>query len=95
MDGNLTDVLGIALMLLPYMLDAAAEEHKVIVADDLYAVTDNAAVAFAVLHEIQFILLVFMERIGVLFLVTFHKMIAITLGKLGDFGDDVVHFYWI
>ena len=91
MNGNFTDIVGCTFILFPYVLNATAEEHKVVIPDNLDAVADNAAIALAMFHEVQFVLLVLVQGIGVLFLVTLHEMVAIALGKLRDFSDDVIH----
>lgn len=91
MNGDFADIVRCTFILFPYVLNATAKEHKVVIPDNLDAVADNAAVALAMFHEVQFVLLMFVQGIGVLFLVTLHEMVAIALGKLRDFSDDVIH----
>ena len=91
MNGNFADIVGCAFILFPYMLYAAAKEHKVVIPDNLYTVADNTTVALAMFHKVQFVFLMLVQRIGVLFLVTLHEMVAITLSELRDFSDDVIH----
>ena len=73
------------------MLQVTTEQSQVIVAQHLDVVTDDASVALAVFHKVDFHLMVMMERIGMLFLVAFHQMVAVFLRQSGYFGNDFAH----
>ena len=69
----------------------SAHEHKLVVTDLLNAVPDYPPDAFSVLDEIQFKLLVAVQRIGEFGLVTFHDIEAILVRKSCNLCKNLCH----
>ena len=76
------------------MLQTATHQAQVIIAQDLYVISNNAAVTAAVLHEVDFKVRVPVQWICMLFLVTFNKMVAVFLGQRSYLGYYITHSYW-
>ena len=72
-------------------LQVSSHEHQVVVSENLNIVSNDSLVALTVLHEVYLHLLMFMERICMLFLMPFHEMVAVLLSKSGYFGNHIVH----
>ena len=71
LDCHLTDIVALAVVLLPDVLQVwAGDQHEVVLPDDLVGVTHNTTHTSRMLHEVQFVDLVVMYRIGELLLPT-------------------------
>lgn len=81
LNGNLMDGMALAVVLVPHMFQSASDEHQVILTQNLDAVANNTAGSIAMLHEVQFHLLVFVERISERILVTVEHQEAILLAQ--------------
>ena len=92
LDRDLPDILGLAVSLLPDVLQViAAHEHEVIVSDRLHAVPYDAAHPGASFDEVQFKLLVLVHRIGEFGLMSLYDVEEVLLGQRGDFVQYVAH----
>ena len=92
LDRDLPDVLGLALPLLPGVLQVGpADEDEVVVPDRLHAVAHDAAHSGAPLDEVQLELLVLVHRIGEFGLVPLHDVEEVLLRQRGDLFQYVAH----
>ena len=92
LDGDLPDVPGAALPLLPRVLQVVpADEDEVVLPDRLHAVAHDAPHPGAALDEVQLVLLVLVHRIGEFGLVALHDVEEILLRQRGYFVQDVTH----
>ena len=61
---HLVDILTLAFVLLPYMLQiATGDEHQIVIADELTRVTDDSPTTLRILHEVQLHGLMVVDRI--------------------------------
>ena len=92
MNGDLPYVLGLAAALLPDMLEIlAAQKDKFIITYRLDAVSHDSAYSAASFYEVQFELLMLMERICEFSLVTFHDVETVLIGQTRYFSKGLVH----
>lgn len=93
MNGNLTDILRLTLVLFPCMLKSAPHENEVVVAKNLNVIAYDASVSGTILNEVYLHISMTMERISVLFLMTLYEMVAVFLGEARNFRYYVIHIY--
>ena len=77
----------LAVVLIPCVLQSAADQHQVVLAEHLDAVAHDAARSVAVFHEVQLHFLVLVKGIGEGFLVAVHHQETVFLSKRRDFCD--------
>ena len=68
----LVDGMTLAVVLIPCVLQSAADQHQVVLAEHLDAVAHDAACSVAVFHKVQLHFLVLVKGIGEGFLVAVH-----------------------
>ena len=92
LDRDLADVLGLAVPLLPGVLQVVtAHEDEVVVPDRLHAVAHDAAHPGAALDEVQLELLVLVHRIGEFGLVPLHDVEEVLLRQRSNLVQYVAH----
>jgi hypothetical protein len=77
MNGNLTYILRLTLILLPGMLKSATQKCKVIISQHLNTVTYDSSITLTVLHKVYLHLTMPVHGICMLLFMAFYQMIAI------------------
>ena len=89
LDGNLADVVAVAGVLFPHVLQVrTGDEHKVIIANHLVRVAHDTAHTRCVLNEIELENLVVVNGIGELLLSAVGNIEGILTHQRGDFVND-------
>lgn len=91
--GYLVYGVALAVVLIPGVLQPAAYEHEVVLAQYLYGVAYDTACAIAVLHEVEPHLVVLMQGVAEGFLVTVYHIEAVLLGQWGNLCYCLFHKY--
>lgn len=79
LNGNLVDGMALAVVLVPGVLQAAAHENEVVPAEHLDGIAYDSPCPVAILHEIEFHLVMLVQWIGESLLVPVHHVEAILL----------------
>lgn len=78
LNGNFTDVFRVAVGLLPHVFKVGARnKYKVVFGNGFHRIAHNAPQSRSVFDEIQFKLLVAVDRVGKLFLVAVNDVKAV------------------
>ena len=77
MNGNLTNILRLTLILLPGMLKSATKKRKVIISKHLNAIAYNSSITLTVLHKVYLHLAMSVHGICMLLFMAFYQMVAI------------------
>ena len=87
LNGDFVDGMALAIVLVPHVLETAANKHEVVLAKHLDTVANNAAGTIAMFHEVQLHLFVFVKRISERVFVTVDHQEAILLSQWRDLSN--------
>ena len=91
LNGNFAHFLMLTYILLPYVLKVTADECKIVLSEDLDRIAYYTTSSRTILNEVQFYLLVFVERKCETLFISVNEIKTVFLFKRCYFGYDLVH----